>query len=298
MKLEKLYGKYVVAVSGGVDSVVLLDLLYQQSRISNGLTLVVAHFDHGSRSDSSKDLKLVQELALNYKLKFYSKQVTLGPNVSEQLAREARYKFLKEVVNKESADGLITAHHQDDLIETAILNIIRGTGRKGLTSLISSEIIRPLLKFPKTEILTYAKIHKLIWHEDSTNQDLRYLRNYIRHKIIPRLGTDNRNKLLTIINQQSRLNEEIDYQLHELINANSKYNKLPRLWINSLDNLLSKEVLAAWLRQNNIRSFDRSTIDRLSSQVKTISSGKAIDVINSWQIIASASDLALRHVER
>lgn len=297
MNLDVLNGKYVVAVSGGVDSVVLLDLLYHQSLTGN-LQLIVAHFDHGIRDDSAKDLKLVKRLAAQYKLTVYFKQGHLGQHASEQLARQVRYQFLWGVVKQLSADGLITAHHQDDLIETAILNIIRGTGRKGLTSMNSATIIRPLLNTPKSAIVKYAKEHHMSWHEDSTNTDLRYLRNYIRHKIMPRLSTSDRSYILEIINNQTVINQEIDDQLSKLMSSKVIDNILPRLWLNSLDNSLSKEVLATWLRQNNIRDFDRLTLERLNIQLKTLNSGKVIDVINNWRVQASANNLALEHIER
>src|SRR5579871_3990732 len=104
MEIELSPGKYVVAVSGGVDSVVLLDLLNEL----NDITLVVAHFDHGIRADSSNDQKFVQELASNLKLEFHAKEGKLGEATSEEKARKARYDFLKGVVSSTKADGLIT----------------------------------------------------------------------------------------------------------------------------------------------------------------------------------------------
>ncbi len=299
MKLESLQGKYVIAVSGGVDSVVLLNLLHNQSQTNPNLKLIVAHFDHGIRPDSHKDLELVRDYTHKYGLGFYFKEGHLGKKTSEQIARESRYDFLKTIVKKEQASGLITAHHQDDLIETTILNIIRGTGRKGLTSLSSSkELCRPLLKYPKSEIINYAKSHNLTWREDSTNNDLKYLRNYIRHKIVTKLDDKSRIKLISLIDNQTELNKAIDDQLSGILKANLKANKLPRLWLNSLDSSLTREILAAWLRQNEVREFNRLTIERLSSQLKTIRTGKAVDVINKWVIVSSTDNLALEHVER
>jgi tRNA(Ile)-lysidine synthase TilS/MesJ len=96
----------------------------------------------------------------------------LGPKTSEAKARDARYKFLEEVKAVNKAKAIVTAHHQDDVLETAILNMLRGTGRRGLTSLQNRKnLIRPLLKFSKAAIKNYAKSHKLKWREDSTNEN-------------------------------------------------------------------------------------------------------------------------------
>jgi tRNA(Ile)-lysidine synthase len=178
MQVDVKPGKYVVAVSGGVDSMVLLDLL----RSLPGVELIVAHFEHGVREDSDEDRKLVEKAAKQYGLAFVCEHGNLGAGISEAAAREARYAFLNRVKAQNDAQAIITAHHEDDLLETAILNILRGTGRKGLSSLGSTEdIIRPLLHVSKKTIRDYATAHGIAWHEDSTNESDVYLRNYIRH---------------------------------------------------------------------------------------------------------------------
>ena len=128
-------GTYVIAVSGGVDSVVLLDLMAQVS----DCTLIVAHVDHGIRKDSHLDRQFVEKVANKYKLEFYYTEANLGANASEEAARKARYEFLRNIKDKTGARAIITAHHQDDLLETLILNVLRGTKRKGLSSLESGQ---------------------------------------------------------------------------------------------------------------------------------------------------------------
>ena len=143
-------GKYVVAVSGGVDSVALLHLLLEandERRTMNDedspssvlrppFRFVVAHFDHGIRKDSAEDRKLVQAMAQKIRgLPFVYDEGRLGPRASEATARLARYTFLRRVLQASGARAIVTAHHQDDLLETAIINLLRGTGRKGLTAL-------------------------------------------------------------------------------------------------------------------------------------------------------------------
>src|SRR5262249_18822874 len=153
----------VVAVSGGVDSMTLLDVLAKQP----DLRLVVAHFDHGIRADSEQDRQLVQAAAERYGLPFVFDMGHLGPATSEAKARRARYDFLRRVQRSSGARAVVTAHHQDDVLETAMLNLLRGTGRRGLTSLNSRPgLERPLLDTPKWKIKDHALSARLNWRED------------------------------------------------------------------------------------------------------------------------------------
>jgi tRNA(Ile)-lysidine synthase len=276
MKISINPGVYVVAVSGGVDSVVLLDLLAEQPDIE----LMVAHFDHGIREDSGEDCQFVQKLANSYGLPFEYAEGKLGANSSEETARTARYEFLEEVRKKHSADAIITAHHQDDLIETAILNLLRGTGRKGLTSLSSRKvIIRPLLHSTKTEMIEYAKSNNLEWREDSTNQNMDYLRNYVRKNVVPKLSDKQRGELVLTITELKKTNEKIDNEIARYLQiTEGNSSGIDKNLINSLSHAIACETLAEWLRLNNIRDFDRKTIERLVVAVKTYKPGQRADI--------------------
>lgn len=275
MQIALKPGKYVVAVSGGVDSMVLLDLLSMQP----GLELVVTHFEHGIREDSDEDRKLVQDAAQRYELPFVSEHGDLGPNASEADARSARYAFLQKVRQMYHADAIITAHHQDDLLETAIINMIRGTGRKGLSSLSSQkELIRPLLHVSKRDIVAYAKEHEITWHEDSTNQNEAYLRNYVRRSILPKLGPEGKEKLLTLIGKAEEHNPIIDELLVEDIKRHEAPEGLSRYWFIMLPHGVACEAMAAWLRASGIREFDSKAIDRLVVGAKVAIPGKQVDI--------------------
>lgn len=297
MRLEPLKpGKYVVAVSGGVDSVVLLHML--QSHSQTNVQLIVAHLDHGIRQDSHLDRKLVGKQASDYGLVFEYSRAKLGPKTSEAKAREVRYSFLEEVKSRHQAKAIITAHHQDDLIETAILNLLRGSNRHGLTSLNSKQKLRPLLNTPKQDLVDYAKQNSLDWREDSTNQDLNYLRNYIRHNIVPKLDASARSKLLEIINRLAPVNDELDDLITELIKEQSRSGELDRKWFNRLTHSESKEVLAGWLRQNDIHSYDKLTLDRLSVAAKVASKGQSFPIKNRHSLDIKTANLALGYIER
>lgn len=286
-------GKYVVAVSGGVDSIVLLDLLSKKP----GLGLVVAHYNHGIREDSSHDLIHVQQVAKKYGLEFFAEAGKLGPNADEALARTKRYEFLNSIKEKTNSKAIITAHHQDDLLETAVINLLRGTNRRGLSSMYSKEIIRPLLNYPKQDLVTYATTHKLSWREDSTNQDTKYLRNYIRLEIMPKFSAKERNNLLNIIEDSHGSNEQIDNILSSLVADNSKDGKLSRSWFISLPHNIAKEVMSSWLRQQAI-NFDKSVIESLVIAAKTLDSGKSRDIDKGHILRVQGDYLALLSAER
>ncbi|HEU4830732.1 MAG TPA: tRNA lysidine(34) synthetase TilS [Candidatus Saccharimonadales bacterium] len=211
-------GRYVVAVSGGVDSVVLLDMLSKQPN----LELVVAHFDHGIREDSADDALFVSELAKKYKVKFETQREELGTNASEDLARTRRYKFLRSVAEKYDAE-LITAHHADDVIETIAINVTRGTGWRGL-AVLDSNIVRPLLDMTKNEILDYAKVQNLQWHEDSTNAGDAYLRNRIRRQT-NNLDDDVKRQLLALWATQKSLKQSINGEVEKLVGEGPTYSR-------------------------------------------------------------------------
>lgn len=174
--------KYVVAVSGGVDSVVLLDVLSRSEH-----QVIVAHVEHGIRGEASRgDARFVEALAHLYKFPFVSTALELGTHASEELARQLRYEFLFAVADEHAAI-VATAHHLDDVVETVALNIERGTGWRGLAALARADVRRPLIGLTKQQLYAYALKHRLEWVEDATNSSDRYQRNRLRHKIAAKL---------------------------------------------------------------------------------------------------------------
>jgi len=295
MRVSVGAGTYVVAVSGGVDSMVLLDLLRQRP----GVKLIVAHYDHGIRADSAKDRKLVQAVAKKHGLSFVHEDGKLGPETSEAKARAARYKFLTDVQAASGAKAIITAHHQDDLLETAMINLLRGSGRKGLTSLSTSEeLIRPLLSYSKQQVYDYAQAHALSWREDATNSDTKFLRNYIRAKILPKFSDGQRAELVILLEELRLKNHEIDNHIETLLHTQPTLDKLNRAWFIHLPHNVSKEVLYMWLRRHQVQNVTKKMIERLVAAMKTGKLGQKIDVDNKHVLKISRNYLALTHVER
>lgn len=274
---------------------VLLDMLRQQA----GLELVVAHFDHGIRDDSARDRRLVEAFAKANGLKFVYEEAKLGVGASEAKARAARYRFLRKALKDTDSSAIITAHHQDDVLETAIINILRGTGRKGLTSLGNqTDLLRPLLWVPKRDLVAYAKDQGLKWHEDSTNRDDAYLRNYVRHRLLERFDGDSRSRLLEIIAGLSETNRELDTLLVKQLRAQPVSGTLDRQWFNQLPHAAAREVMAAWLRLNGSRGFDSKMLERLVIAAKTAKVGKMFPVQAGVNLKINADNLALSGHER
>ncbi len=294
MKITVEPGVYVVAVSGGVDSMVLLDLL----RRLPGVKLVVAHYDHGIRPDAAADRRLVQQAAQAHGLPFVYDEGGLGAAASELAARRARYDFLHTVRLAARARAIITAHHQDDMLETAIINVIRGTGRRGLSSLRSRDrLVRPLLGYSKQDIRAYARAHRLEWREDSTNQDEKYLRNYVRRKILNKLSVKQQAQLLAHIDTAKQLNDQIDQLLQVQLHLQPAGHTLDRQWFISLPHALAREVMAGWLRTRGA-PFDSKSLHRLVVAAKTYPPGKQTDVSKQTVLKVTKRYLALVPADR
>ncbi len=310
MRVDLPAGKYVVAVSGGVDSVVLLHLLAQKQKeedrrrkvgspsfdiLHSSFSLVVAHFDHGIREDSAEDRKLVEGLAAQFGLPFEYAEGELGKDASEAVARAARYAFLRQVREKYGADAIVTAHHQDDVLETAILNLLRGTGRRGLASLRSTdEIKRPLLEVSKHELLRYAKREGLQWREDSTNADPKYLRNYVRLKLLPRFAEADREALLGLVRRMAQVNTELDAELDKYLDHQPAPTTLDRHAFIVLRHAEAREVMAFWLRQETGTELSRQLVERLVVAAKTGKTGSKADVDGKYWLLIKEESLQLQ----
>lgn len=261
--------KYLLATSGGVDSVVLLHKLVKAGEHE----LVVAHFDHGIRSDSAADARFVGELAASYGLPFIVRREELGEKASEELARRRRYAFLREEAKRHDAK-LVTAHHADDVVETVAINIMRGTGWRGLAVLDAADITRPLLAKTKREILEYALAHRLEWVEDSTNSETLYLRNRVRRKIAQDLSYEDKREVLNAWQRQRRIKREIDA---ELTNLEKEYDQ-SRYFLTHIGSAEAYELLRHIIRSRSGLSITRPQAERALIAIKTARPQTSYDI--------------------
>lgn len=179
--------KLLVCLSGGVDSMVLIDLL---RRLNYDVS--VAHCNFKLRGDESDlDEKFVKKYCYDNSIQFFSKSfhTKLSNHSLQMAARTLRYDWFNELLKKNNKDYILTAHHLDDSLETFIINLSRASGIEGFTGIspVNDKIVRLLTVFSKKQILEYAKNNKIHWREDSTNKKDDYQRNYIRNQIIPLL---------------------------------------------------------------------------------------------------------------
>ena len=181
----------LLAVSGGIDSVVLTHLMH-----SAEYPFAIAHCNfHLRPSDCDRDEAFVRKLASNYAVPFHVAHFDTQSHASshhqsiEQAARQLRYDYFEQLLQQHHYAAILTAHHRDDATETFFLNLLRGTGLAGLHGIlpVQGHIVRPLLPFSRHDIEDYAAQHQLLHVEDSTNASLDYLRNQVRHQLMPLL---------------------------------------------------------------------------------------------------------------
>ena len=273
--------KYIVAVSGGVDSVVLLDML-----VKNGEhELIVAHFDHGIRPDSMHDAAFVKALASTYDLRFITRREELGPSASEERARTRRYEFLRGCAAREHAT-IVTAHHDDDVIETIAINLSRGTGWRGLAVLGDPTIERPLLGKSKRDIYDYACKEGLEWVEDSTNHSDDYLRNRLRRRLAG-VSAGTRRELLGLWRVQRELVSRIDHETAWLSTAS-------RHFMTMIDEPSALELLRRILADHDL-ALTRPQRRRLLHAIKTARPGSTYEAGSGAKVGFTKREFIVKH---
>lgn len=220
---ESLFGeddKILLACSGGVDSMVLADLL-----LADKFQIGIAHINHQTRGkDSDADQTFVEEYCRTKSIPCYSiskpiKQMAENAKENFQaFARNFRYDYLNEIREKHQYSHIATAHHKSDTTESFFINLVRGTGLDGLTGIPirNKDVIRPLAFANKNEIENYAKKFGIKYIEDISNQSIKYTRNFIRHEVLPKLSELNPNAHKNILATIHRL-ENTSELLGELI---------------------------------------------------------------------------------
>lgn len=280
-----------VAVSGGVDSMVLLNVLYTLSRRS-GFYVCALHFEHGIRSEESVgDMHFVEQQCEAMHIPFYAGSADVpviaaqtGENL-EAAARRLRYEFFEERKQQLGLAKIAIAHHKDDFAETFLLNLLRGSGVAGLTSMKYQRqpgIIRPLLDISRKQIEAYAKKHEITFRVDSTNAALKYTRNYIRAEILPRMAKLNPEVSSAIMRASEILGEE-DAALFEY--AKSEYHKISRreegqivldlIAFNALPKAIRRRVVRmALLEFTTLHDVDKRSVDRVLDLAASGRTGK------------------------
>lgn len=254
----------LLAVSGGLDSMVLADVFFKSN-----FKFSVAHCNFGLRdAESDGDELLVKNWCKENKVTFHRKKIELGAGSIQLNARNTRYEWFNELCEAHGYSKLATAHHLNDSIETLLLNLTRGTGLKGVVGIKpkSDKTIRPLLFATKDELKTYALASSLEWREDSSNNKADYDRNAIRLGVIPKLEELNPSLISTFSDTSERLRLTVEILEREVeaikgnyLRADKSRFELDVSWIsNKSDLLILSEILSEF-------GFNYATVKEIHS---------------------------------
>jgi len=272
---KKIFSKnetIVLALSGGVDSMVLFDILIN---IDLDLNVILAHVNHNKRKESKVEFEMMKKLAKTNNIPFEGYEVRLTDNSNfHDDSRNQRYAFFKVVAQKHKATKIVVAHHLDDQVETIIMRLIRGTSFSGYAGIPSIRkdrnisIIRPLLKVSKKDIRDYARDYEILYYEDASNNEDFYTRNRYRNKIIPLLRIENP-KLNDRILQFREYIESADIVLDKIknkfIETNCFYNTVNLVEFNKLERIIKIKVLT-----HIINTATNNTLEVMYEQYNSI----------------------------
>lgn len=322
-RIHKKAGPWVLAVSGGVDSMVLADILvkFKADQDFEDLDLVLAHFDHRLRPESSQEQAMVKDWAESKGLTYFlgSWNQPADKNIEAQ-ARQARYRFLGQVCQAVGSRILLTAHHLNDQAETILIRLVRGSSIKGWQGIQTNyqrqlnlgddtqravTIFRPLLGLTKSDILAYAQAHQVPYMEDASNYSDDYLRNRIRHHIVPALGQENPaflNHLGDFVADYQRL-----YQAHyeNFLKLEPKLLR-PNQWLGwtlfldqwrGLDSYNRQTYLRLFFEErlvNKLASYSQKNLDKLEALILSKDKPNAsLDLGQSWQAVRAYDQLII-----
>ena len=231
----------VVGVSGGPDSMALLYIL-NEFKIKMDLKLICAHINHSKRKESDEEEAYVKKYCKDNNIIFECIKITKwGDDNFENEARSVRYNFFEELIYNYDAKYLMTAHHADDLIETILMRIVRGStlkGYSGFSKIVEKDgykIVRPLITLTKDEILEFDRLNNIKYYIDSTNNENIHTRNRYRHTILPFLKKENPNVHKKFLKFSETLIENSNYIDNE---ANKVFNKVFQNGLLYIDKLL------------------------------------------------------------
>ncbi|MBP5444757.1 MAG: tRNA lysidine(34) synthetase TilS [Acholeplasmatales bacterium] len=282
IKQEKLIEKdetIVVGVSGGIDSMVLLNVLYNL-----GYKIVIAHVNHNVRVESDNELIFVRDYAKEKNIPFESIKLDKieGTNFQDE-ARRLRYEFFFDVAKKYMASKIATAHHLDDLLETILMRMSRGSnlyGYGGIRPLINYgnvSIIRPLLCVTRSEIKNYQEANNIPFMEDGSNSKDKYTRNRYRHNIVPILVEENPNIYQNVLRYSKQMYQAFDFIRKQSIKLyNKNRGEINNDEFASLDDAVKLDFISYILEQNQIPC----SYNKINLIKKMILTGKAHDTVH------------------
>lgn len=297
----------ILAVSGGIDSMVLLDVMAKLQRPFR-LKLAIAHVNYQLRgSESDKDEAFVKKTALRYRIPLYTKRIDAGLKAKQrkrsiqETARDIRYSFFDTLKEKLNADAIVTAHHSDDNTETVLINLIRGSGVDGLAGIPirRDSIIRPLLCADRGQIQEYAAEYRIHFRNDASNKKEEYTRNFLRNTVIPAV----KKRINPSLNETLGHTSTVLRSVSEFLNAETdrvfkrsvKANEIPVKPFMKHQQIIQQSVIRRLLNDLDIEpSFTRiASLQQLLKQQK----GSIIQLGNGWTAERLTESVALKRTE-
>jgi len=295
--------RIAVALSGGLDSVVLLDTICKSQAANQNREIYAFHIHHGLQKPADDWLIFCERLAKKYKIHFDFRLLHLNTKEGnvEARARAARYEALADLCEEYGIEDLLLAHHQNDQAETVLLQLLRGAGVAGLSGMSVHKHIqagprplmlkRPLLDQSRAELEAYAKQHKLKWIEDPSNQDRKYRRNAIRKDVIPKLekiqpeAVANLARSASLLSDAQALLDRLALQDGKGILIKDCLQLKPLLGLYKSDLPAANNVLRYWLKMNELAMPSQERLNswwrdlvvvKVDSQLEWTHDGKAI----------------------
>lgn len=278
--------KVLIGVSGGPDSITLLNTLYKL-----GYNICTAHINHGIRENADNDEKFVREFCEERNIPCFVKRVKLKEIESdmtlEELGRKIRYDFFDEIMKQENCTKIATAHNANDNAETVLMNIVRGTGMSGLKGIEISRgnIIRPLLEVTRKEIEEYCEKENLNPCHDESNDEAIYTRNKIRLELIPYIENNINSNVVNNINRMSEIisdeeeyiNKQVDISYKDCLIAEEDGRVVCNLKkFNELENTIQKRLIIRLIGKvlGNVKDIERVHIQDILKLCKNNVGGK------------------------
>jgi len=297
----------VVATSGGPDSMFLLNLLVDIKKNRN-LKIVVAHVNHKLRKESEEEAFFVEEFcSLNHLIYEYMEIKEYNHNNLENEARQKRYDFFKRLVHKYKANYIMTAHHGDDLIETIMMRLVRGSSIKGYSGFKKEidmgnyKLIRPLITITKEDILNYLKEHNLKYFIDKSNFSREYTRNRYRLDILPFLKKENKKvhlKFLKFSQELNQVNTFIDNTVKDKMISIKDDKGINIDKLRQLDTFLIKKVIEyelSLIYVNDLFLVSDKNRDLIIKLIHSNKANKMISLPNNYWAIKEYNYLKIVH---
>jgi tRNA(Ile)-lysidine synthase len=314
-KKQKLFSagdRVLVAVSGGPDSVALLDILYSL-RTELGLHLEVAHLQHGMRGEEAReDARLVAALAKRLNVAFHVKEVNIpaikkvaGKGNLEAMGRDERYRFFRAVARERELNRIATAHTLDDQAETVLMWFLRGCGTRGLAGMtplhrlasqrgdaaLAPALVRPLLGISKAEIFNYLRDRQCAYRMDKTNEDPAFLRNWIRLRLLPQIAERIDARWPERLARQAALLRDEDILMDRLAQIELEKLRAPmgldRKLLIEHEPALQRRILRLWIAEirGHLRGFDYGHVEKLLNLVANGAPQARLSMPGGWELV-------------